>query len=129
MGAGCVKVYGGFSLIELMIVLTIIGVLVGVALPSYSRNVQEGNRVDAQQQLLQFASILERNYTRAGSYPAEDAFTLDPSEYYQFKYSRNSDTSFILTAVPKGSQSSDMCGDMTINQQGLTTASLDTCWR
>ncbi|WP_394227104.1 type IV pilin protein [Pseudoalteromonas spongiae] len=119
----------GFTLVEIMIVVAIIGILTAIALPAYTEYVKESRRVDAQQYLLQLSGTLERNYTRLGEYPAEDAITPETSDYYAFTYSRDSDTAFTLNASPKGPQSDDKCGDLSVNQQGATTASLDTCWR
>ncbi|WP_372770675.1 type IV pilin protein [Pseudoalteromonas sp.] len=119
----------GFTLVEIMIVVAIIGILTAVALPAYSEYVKESRRVDAQQYLLQLAGTLERNYTRLGEYPAEDAITFEASDYYAFTYTRGSDTAFVLSASPKGVQADDKCGALSVNQQGATTASLDVCWR
>lgn len=119
----------GFTLVEIMIVVAIIGILTAVALPAYAEYVKESRRVDAQQYLLQLSGTLERNYTRLGQYPAEDSITFEASDYYAYSYSRESDTAFILSASPKGPQSDDKCGVLTVNQQGTSSASLDICWR
>lgn len=119
----------GFTLVEIMIAVAIIGILTAVALPAYSEYVKESRRVDAQQYLLQLSGTLERNYTRLGEYPAVDAITVETSDYYAYTYSRDSDTAFTLSASPKGAQADDKCGDLSVNQQGATTASLDSCWR
>lgn len=58
----------GFSLIELMIVVAILGIIVSIAIPSYSDYVRKGNRTDAKVGLLKIAQIQESFFVQHLSY-------------------------------------------------------------
>lgn len=58
----------GFSLVELMIAVAIVGILSAVALPSYRQFVVRGSRVAAQAELLQLAALQEKIYLNSSSY-------------------------------------------------------------
>lgn len=58
----------GYTLIELMIVVAIVGILAGVAWPSYQNHIRSSNRADAQGALMGLAQAMERHFTETGSY-------------------------------------------------------------
>lgn len=57
----------GFTLIELMMAVAIVGILSAIAYPSYMQHLQKGRRVIAQGELLAFASAMEQYYVQNGS--------------------------------------------------------------
>lgn len=61
----------GFTLVELMIVVAVVGVLTAIALPSYTSYVARARRADARAQLLQVAQFMQRFYA------ANDRFDQD----------------------------------------------------
>ena len=135
----------GFSLVELLVVLVIMGVLSALALPGYSRYVQRGNRTEVMAALLEAQHFMERYYSANGQYlsPAYavpmlpqrlQRIPLQGTVRYQLSVREATVNSYLLQAVPEGSMAGDVCGNLTINQTGLrgvlnSTHSVAECWR
>lgn len=117
----------GFTLIELMIVVAIVGVLSAIAYPSYTEYVRRGHRADARAGLLQAQQWLERAATAQGVYPttlpAALTWTADNNKRYNIAFQAgNTNAAFTLTATPKGGQVGDRCGVFTLDNTGLRGA-------
>ncbi len=136
----------GFTLIELMVTVAIVGILAAVALPAYSNYIKQANRSDAKSVLLETAQFLERNYTENNKYHQDSAgsaialpVTVSPSSgttLYNISTSNFAATTYTLTATPVsgGRMDGDECGALSINhlgQKSVSNATLDadTCWR
>ena len=65
------KKQNGFTLIELMIVVAIVGILAAIAYPSYQDSVLKSRRADGQSELLRIQGLMERYYYEEGSYTDE----------------------------------------------------------
>jgi type IV pilus assembly protein PilE len=135
---------GGFTLIELMIVIVVIGILAAIAYPAYDEYTRKARRADAQTALLELAQFMERHYTANGKYlTAANAapalpFTASPKDgtntYYDLGFAGTPTASgYILRAVPRGVMASDACGTMTLSNTGAkgqaAGSSLAACWR
>jgi type IV pilus assembly protein PilE len=139
----------GFTLIELMIVVAIIGILTAIAYPSYVEQVARSRRGDAQAALLDSAQWLERQYTISNAYNKKaDGTTLDDSalpalkaktaQSYTLSFGTKtaaaapSATAFTLRMVPKGPMASDKCGTFTLTGTGVKdvsgAAGIASCW-
>jgi len=66
----------GFTLVELLVVMTIIGILAAVALPSYLNAVRASHRTDAQMTMQRIAMSLEKFYTTYGKLMNEKGTTM-----------------------------------------------------
>ncbi len=115
----------GFTLIELMVVVAIVAILASLVYPSYSSHLKTGQRTDAQRLMLEQSNLLERSYSRNGTYP--QAHNITASDYYSFSYRRIAADQFTLTATPANDP---LCGELTLNQQGVKTAATNHsgCW-
>lgn len=119
----------GFTLIELMITVAIVGILSAIAYPSYTEYVRRGHRADARAGLLQAQQWLERAATATGKYPTSLPSALtwsgDSSKRYTIAFAAsNTDAAYTLTATPKspGPQAGDKCGTYTLSNTGLRGA-------
>ncbi|MGV8919208.1 MAG: type IV pilin protein [Pseudomonas sp.] len=121
----------GFTLIELMIVVAIVGILAAIAYPSYQRHVQHGYRSEGIAMLTDTAARLERFYAQNNTYAATNmtslGYTADPalssSGKYSVALSNLSSTTYTVTATAQTPQDTDVCGNLSLTQAGVQTSS------
>lgn len=127
----------GFSLLELLIVVSIVAILASIVLPNYSDALQRGRRVDAITALLNVQIAQERWRANHSSYASFDDLglaELSADGHYQLALDALTAGSYFATAVPlaDGPQHDDDCGSFALDQRGPVLTidyADDTCWR
>ncbi|MEN9756582.1 MAG: hypothetical protein RL755_769 [Pseudomonadota bacterium] len=136
----------GFTLVELLIALTIVGILTSIAYPHYVQYIQKAKRAEAQATLLSLASAMEQwrlennnEYTNATLGTGATAIfanqvPVNSGATKTYSLSVVADkTTYTLTATPVLPQDADECGTLTLNSTGIKGAkgsAPDTqhCW-
>jgi len=122
------KVNGrGFTMIELMIVVAVIGILAAVAYPSYLNQAQKTRRADGMSSLLQAVQVAERFFTQNNTYAAAVTDRASGEGHYNLTFAGDA-TTFTITATPVGDQAADPCGTLSINQANVKTGGAADCW-
>jgi type IV pilus assembly protein PilE len=127
----------GFTLVELLIVITMIGVLAMIAIPSYNNHVTKTRRSDAKISLMKAAQDLERCFTENDSYTSGAGCTdytggvASDEGFYTIKTTTQSAAAFTVTATPvTGTAQADdsHCASFAITNTGAKSATNDDCW-
>lgn len=127
----------GFTLVELMITVLVVGILASIAIPNYRDYVRKSKRAEARTALMQAAMNMERYFSSNNIYSGATAGTVFPSRSEANNYSISlgdvTDQTYSLVATPLGGQANDPCGKLIINQAGQksvvdATLNSNICW-
>ncbi|MGI9247442.1 MAG: type IV pilin protein, partial [Woeseiaceae bacterium] len=128
------KKQGGFTLIELMIVVAIIGIIAAFAYPSYLDQIRKTRRADCSGALTGLGSAMERFFTVNSTYQGAGAGggnTGTPTIFsgscpidggtatYNLTIQAATGSTYSLQAAPIGEQGKDKCGTLTLTNTGL----------
>ena len=149
----------GFTLVELMIVVAVVGVLTAIALPSYTSYIARAQRADARAQLLQVAQFMQRFYAANDRFDQDRAGTsvlsvmptnmqkspADSTAMYQLNSAITSAGSYTITVTVSAytltmapisgtRMANDGCGAFRVNSLGVRTITgtgktRDECWK
>ncbi len=134
----------GFTLVELLITIVVIGILSSIAYPSYTNYLRKARRAEAQQVLMDGALRQQQILLDSKAYvyepnqvwPHPNAGVTTPNlpasvkPYYQITVDAKDESTttpqFKLRATPIGTQATDSCGVLTVDHANTRTPA--NCW-
>jgi type IV pilus assembly protein PilE len=124
---------GGFTLIELMIVVVIIAILAAIAYPAYQDYARQSKRADAHTALLRIATLEEKFFSNNNQY-ADSTTTLgygahpaiSNDGFWAVTVTAVGPAAFTLNASPAGGHVDADCPTITLTSAGLRTPA--GCW-
>lgn len=140
----CSKPQTGFTLIEVMIVVVIVGILATVAYPSYTEYVARGHRTQVKAQLQAAQQWMERRYSERYFYGETSGADTAPTAFANQSFATSpaagegaarytlgvaingGGQGYVITATRAGSMSSDACGNPMVNHLGVKTVDDDS---
>jgi type IV pilus assembly protein PilE len=114
---------GGFTLIEILVVVSIVAILAAIAFPSYLEQARKSRRADAMSTLMRLQLAQERWRANDTDYAtlAELSFGADSDDgFYTLALPARTAAGFTATAAPKAgtAQAGDRCGTFAMSQDG-----------
>jgi len=125
----------GMTLIELVIVVAVMGILLAIAIPSYSGYMLRVHRSEAIRMLLQASMCQERIYAGLNYYDTSKCQPASEHQRYRISYASpdTRERDYIAMATPQGVQLDDACGSLSLDQNGTKSISgneisIMKCW-
>jgi type IV pilus assembly protein PilE len=126
--------FAGFTLIEAVLVVALLGILATLSFPSYQAFLLRAHRSDAVGRLMEIAACQEQVRATVGAY--DETQCLPPADArYRFEYrsAGGAGDYFQVAAQPQGAQAADRCGALLLDSAGARSVEASApdagrCW-